>query len=115
MFVSEKLAYLQMEKTASTHIAKVMAQIVGGEQLVQHIHLTRDPFDARLPVDVSNRLVVASIRNPWSWYLSLWAYGCRGGGGRYGTLHRLTAAPPTMGDLLRRSFVYARAKRRLPI
>ncbi len=115
MFVTEKLVYLQMEKTASTHIAHVLDEIVGGEQHVQHIHLTRNAIDGQLPIDTAGRLVVASIRNPWSWYLSLWAYGCRGGGGRYGTRHRLTAPPPTLSEVVTRSFTYSRAKRKLPL
>ncbi len=114
MFVAEKLIYVQMEKTASTHIAHVLADLVGGEQLVQHIHLTRADFGGRLPVDTEGRVVVGSIRNPWSWYLSLWAYGCRGGGGRFGTYHRLTAAPPTVKDMARAAVRYTRAKRKLP-
>jgi hypothetical protein len=106
MFVSDRLVYLQMQKTASTHIAKTLAAVLGGDQHVQHQQLDFDPGD---------RLVVASIRSPWSWYVSLWAYGCRGGGGRYGLYNRVTAAPPGLADLAKRSFVYARAKRRLPV
>jgi hypothetical protein len=105
MFVSDKLVYLQMQKTASTHIAKALAAVVGGEQHMQHERLVIDPGD---------RLVVASIRNPWSWYVSLWAYGCRGGGGRYGLYNRVTAGPPRLLDLAADAFRYARAKRRWP-
>jgi hypothetical protein len=105
MFVSDKLVYLQMQKTASTHIAKALAAVVGGEQHLQHRRLVIDPGD---------RLVVASIRNPWAWYVSLWAYGCRGGGGESGLYNQVTASPPGLTDIAARSFRYARAKRRLP-
>jgi hypothetical protein len=105
MFVSDKLIYLQMQKTASTHIAKTLAAVVGGEQFVQHQHLAIDP---------DGRLVVASIRNPFSWYVSLWAYGCRGGGGEHGLYNRVTAAPPTPTEIVTRSITFARAKRKLP-
>lgn len=114
MFVADKLVYLQMEKTASTHIARVLAEVVGGAQHTQHVHLTRDPIGARLDVDTAGRLVFASIRNPWSWYLSLWAYGCRGSGGRYGTYHRLTAPPPSLREIAVASARRARATRQLP-
>jgi hypothetical protein len=105
MFVSDRLVYLQMQKTASTHIAKTLAAVVGGEQHLQH---------KRLAIDPEGRLVVASIRNPWAWYVSLWAYGCRGGGGASGLYNRVTAAPPSMGEIASRSLAYARAERRLP-
>src|SRR6185503_14274720 len=79
MFVSDRLIYLQMQKTASTHVARVLAEVVGGEQHQQHI---------RLRVEPEGRLVAISIRSPWDWYVSLWAYGCREGGGRSGVFQR---------------------------
>lgn len=106
MFVSDKLVYLQMQKTASTHIAKTLAAVVGGEQHLQH---------KRLAIDPAGRLVVASIRNPWSWYVSLWAYGCRGGGGESGLYNQVTAGPPSLSDVAGRAVRDARARRRLPI
>jgi hypothetical protein len=105
MFVSDKLVYLQMQKTASTHIARVLAEVVGGEQHLQHQRLWDDP---------EGRLVVASIRDPWSWYVSLWSYGCRQGGGVDGIYYRLTADPPSFGELVSRAWSDARAKRHLP-
>ena len=103
MFVSDKLVYLQMQKTASTHIAKTLAAVVGGEQHLQH---------KRLAIDPAGRLVVASIRNPWSWYVSLWAYGCRGGGGESGLYNQVTAGAPTLADVAKSAYRDARAKRR---
>src|SRR4051812_35017204 len=90
MFVSDRLIYIQMQKTASTHIARVLAEVVGGEQHQQHI---------RLRGDRDGRLVVVSVRSPWDWYVSLWAYGCRGGGGRSGVRERLTEPPPGYGEI----------------
>jgi hypothetical protein len=105
MFVSDRLVYLQMQKTASTHIAKALAAVVGGEQHLQHKRLVIDPHD---------RLVVASIRDPWSWYVSLWAYGCRGGGGAHGLYHLTTSRPPDLVEIGTRSIRYVRANRRWP-
>ncbi|HEX5616065.1 MAG TPA: hypothetical protein VFZ83_13005 [Acidimicrobiia bacterium] len=105
MFVGEKLIYLQMQKTASTHIARILADVVGGEQHQQHL---------RLEIDPEGRSVVGSIRSPWSWYVSLWAYGCRGGGGRWGIRNLLTQPPPTALDTAREALRYARAKRAFP-
>lgn len=71
MFVGEKIIFLQMQKTASTHIAKVLADNLAGSDGPKHGQLLRDPGGA---------MVVGSIRNPWDWYVSLWAYGCKGEG-----------------------------------
>lgn len=45
----------------------------------------------RLPEDVMNsdRIIAGSVRNPWDWYVSVWAYGCDG----EGELRRRLAGP----------------------
>ena len=68
MFVSEKLVYLQLQKTGCTHIAGLLAELIGGEQIGKHNSLPRHLFD---------RFIIGSIRNPWDWYVSRWAFGCR--------------------------------------
>jgi hypothetical protein len=84
MFVSDHLVYLQLQKTACTHIAEVLNAIVDGDRSDWGKH-------QRLPasLDISERAVVGSIRNPWDWYVSLWAYGCAGRGGVHRTLTTL--------------------------
>lgn len=71
MFVAEKLIYLQMQKTGSSHITRLLEEVVGGERQTKHSRLESDP---------GNRLVIGSVRNPWDWYVSLWAFGCSGRG-----------------------------------
>jgi hypothetical protein len=79
MFVSSRLVYLQLQKTGCTHIAKLLDDIVGGEQVGKH---------NRLPdgMNLEGRRVLGSIRNPWDWYVSLWAFGCKGTGDLYNRL-----------------------------
>lgn len=85
MFVSDQVIFLQLQKTAGTHIAALLEQHLGGAVQGKHQPLDQDPGD---------RLVVGSVRNPWDWYVSLWAYGCGGEGELQGLLtgsHRRTA------------------------
>lgn len=72
MIVTDNLIYLQMRKTGCTHIASLLLNTVGGKRLGKHKRLTN--YD-------TSKLVVGSVRNPWIWYVSLWAYGCSGRGG----------------------------------
>ena len=74
MFVGERLVYLQLQKTGCSHVAKLLAECIEGEQIGEH---------NRLPPDfaLGGRSVVGSIRSPWDWYVSLWAFGCSGLGG----------------------------------
>jgi len=75
MFVTDKLIYLQMQKTACTHIASLLSKYVGGQQLEKHSFL-RD-YETK-------KFICGSIRNPWNWYVSLWAFGCNGTGSVHG-------------------------------
>lgn len=71
MFVSDRLIYLELHKTGCSHIRKVLMETVGGELDGKHNRPQRIP---------EGRYVLGSVRNPWAWYVSLWAYGSLGKG-----------------------------------
>lgn len=71
MFVTDKLIYLQMDKTACTHIASLLSRHIGGQQIGKHNWL--DDYETK-------KYICGSIRNPWEWYVSTWAFGCQGEG-----------------------------------
>ncbi len=77
MFISDELIFLQLQKTAGTHIAALLSQHLDGRMKGKHGPLDFDP---------GGRLVTGSVRNPWDWYVSLWAYGCGAQGGVQGLL-----------------------------
>ena len=70
MFVTDKLVYLQLQKTGCTHIVRLITELVGGE-LVGRKHGRLEKGFA-----LEGRKIVGSVRDPWSWYVSLWAFGC---------------------------------------
>jgi len=74
MFKTKELIYIQMQKTASTHIALLLSKIFDGEQIGKHNPATKEEI-------LSGRYFLSSIRNPWDWYLSLWTFGVQGKGG----------------------------------
>ncbi|NBD32736.1 MAG: hypothetical protein GVY17_07175 [Cyanobacteria bacterium] len=69
MFIADKLIYLQLEKTACTHIAYLLRQCIGGTQFFKHNCLSEN---------VTSKVIVGSVRNPWDWYVSLWAFSMKG-------------------------------------
>lgn len=77
MYVSDRVIFLQLHKTACTHVTRVLQAHLGGETKVKHSPLTIDP---------GSRLVLGSVRNPWDWYVSLWAFGCMGKGSLFSQL-----------------------------
>lgn len=70
MLVSKRLIYLELHKTGCTHIGRLLSELIDIKR-VGNKH-------SRMPSHLQNtkKYIVASIRNPWDWYLSLWAYGC---------------------------------------
>lgn len=82
MYVSDDLIFLQLQKTACSHIASILKSCVRGKTIGKHGPLTFDAGDRR---------IVGSIRNPFDWYVSLWSYGCLGRGAVRTTL--TTGAP----------------------
>lgn len=80
MFQSDELIYIQMPKTGCTHTASLLSNLFHGEQFGKHKAANEGQI-------TSNRHFISSIRNPWEWYLSLWAFGVQGEGG---LMYRLT-------------------------
>lgn len=82
MLVTDRLVFLQLQKSACTHIADLLQRRLGGE--IVDKHTKHQP----LQTDPGDKLVVISVRNPWDWYVSLWAFGC----GKKGATHRRMTA-----------------------
>jgi len=74
MFITKDFIYIQLQKTACTHIAYLMNKIFDGKQIGKHNSATSEQIN-------SSYYFISSIRNPWDWYLSLWTFGVQGGGG----------------------------------
>jgi len=82
LFETDRLLYIDLHKTGCSHIRRVLDETVGGRRIGKHNRPDAWPSD---------RVIVGSIRNPWDWYVSLWAFGCKGSGAVFGrTTRRFT-------------------------
>jgi len=70
MLICDKLIFIELQKTGSTHIKQLLRELVGGVNDGKH-----NTPDARLLG--CGKPFIGSVRNPWLWYLSLWSYGCQ--------------------------------------
>lgn len=70
MLISDKLVFIELQKTGSTHIKTLLRDLVGGKNDGKH----NTPPEEML---ASGKPFIGSIRDPWAWYLSLWTYGCQ--------------------------------------
>jgi hypothetical protein len=76
MFINDKLIFLQLHKTGTSSIASFIHSVRPGK-----IHRNRyGDKHIRLEMDADGRTVLGSVRDPFAWYVSLWAYGCAGKG-----------------------------------
>ena len=82
MFISDKIVFLELQKTGCSHIRRTLVSIINGQIEGKHNQVRSDLFNGK-------RAFVGSIRDPWEWYLSLWSYGC----GHKGTLFQRLTRP----------------------
>lgn len=61
--------FVELHKTGCTHIRNTLKHLLGGEFVGKHNQVSSDLFS-------KERVFLGSIRDPWEWYISLWAYGC---------------------------------------
>ena len=81
MFISEKIVFIELQKTGSTHIRTLLSYLLEGQRIGKHNLPTPEIF-------TSQRSFLGSVRDPWEWYVSLWAFGCDQKGGFYNSLTR---------------------------
>jgi hypothetical protein len=70
MLQTDKLIYVHCPKTGGIFVERVLRRDKAGKQLMG----AHDPATQLSPEIVGDRLVVATLRNPWDWYVSLYYY-----------------------------------------
>lgn len=68
MFLHEDFLYVDLNKTGTVAVEKALGTLGFKPQKYKH-------HGKPTKADVQSRKVFATIRDPWSFYLSLWAYG----------------------------------------
>lgn len=79
MFISDKIVFLELQKTGCTHIRNLLEELVGGKLVGKHNQASRDLF-------TEGRVFLGSVRDPWDWYVSLWGFGCHRKGTVFGNV-----------------------------
>ena len=68
-----KLCYHHLQKAGGTFSKKVLKQLLGNEVVLSP--------ERRLFCNATKHFIIGGLRDPCSWYLSLWTYGVEGNGG----------------------------------
>lgn len=90
MLISDKFIYFELQKTGSTHVRKVLHRVPAVQTTIIGKHNCYHELLKPILSDFEHKTKIGNIRNPWDWYVSLWAYGCMGKGGLH---QRLTTYP----------------------
>jgi hypothetical protein len=79
MFISDKIVFLELQKTGCTHIRDLLGELVGGQLVGKHNQASPRLF-------TEGRVFLGSVRDPWDWYVSLWGFGCHRKGTVFGNV-----------------------------
>jgi len=111
MFLGNKIVYLELHKTGCSRVIEL---IKGFPQIEGAFTKKHDSFSdlTNNQKEIFNSAVkIGNVRNPWDWYVSLWAYGCQ----KNGRLYNATAGLKlkdilfSPGDLLRQRHEWKKA------
>lgn len=83
MYISDKIIYLALHKTGCTHVLKLLHSVpsLSGVEIGKHNTIYQVPANAL--GNFESKIKSGNIRNPWDWYVSLWAFGCMKKGALY--------------------------------
>lgn len=95
MLIGDNFIYFELQKTASSQIRKVFSKTNSLNYSIFGIHNSYYEVPATVLGDFNNKIKVGSIRNPWAWYVSLWAWGCK----KQGIYKNLAQTPRNLDGL----------------
>ncbi len=109
MLINDKFVYFDLQKTGSSHMLKILSQLPSLNSTVLDKHALYHTIPEDLVSDFQSILKIGTIRNPWDWYVSIWAFGCLGRGGLH---YRLTKVPKLSSYSGMKEFLFHSSKRR---
>lgn len=83
MIIADKFIFLELIKTGTTHIRRILKELGTVKFVGKHNCLPKN-------FSKDEKVIIGSIRNPWDWYVSLWAFGCDNKGMLYKRLTKRT-------------------------
>lgn len=94
MLITENIVYIGLQKTGCSHTRKILESLFLNHSSIDG-HTTYDALPQDVRENFPNMIKMGNIRNPWDWYVSLWAFGCM----RKGTIYFKTTKDVKRGSL----------------
>jgi len=111
MLITNEIIYFELHKTASSHTRKILADMFADGCINIPGHSSYYQVPKSTIGNFEEKLKIGNIRNPWDWYVSVWAYGCQGAGGPYVMLTKQNKRPFKIASVngikstIRRNFI----------
>ena len=83
MIFGEDFVYLELAKTGTSYTRSVLNKLFPDQLEFVGRHNTFRELEQQYQSRFESSLKFGNVRNPWDWYVSLWAYGCMKKGGLY--------------------------------
>jgi hypothetical protein len=83
MIISESFIYLELHKTGCTYTRDIPLQVKALNPIAVGKHNVIEELPGEKKHETPSKIIFGNIRNPWDWYVSLWAFGCMKKGGLY--------------------------------
>ncbi|WP_258105484.1 sulfotransferase family 2 domain-containing protein [Marinoscillum sp. MHG1-6] len=83
MLITDQIIFFELQKTGCTHTRRILSTLYADNHQIIGKHNAYDTVPKKVLGDFEGKTKVGNIRNPWDWYISLWAYGCQHRGGLY--------------------------------
>lgn len=84
MIFLEKCVFLELPKTGSTYARYILINLPDSKyKTIGKKHNVYNSLSNELKREFDNKRIVSSIRNPFDWYVSLYAFACEHRGGLY--------------------------------
>jgi hypothetical protein len=87
MLITDRIVYIELQKTGCSHTIKILSALNNKNCKIIGKHNTYDSIPKEDLGNFESKLKIGNIRNPWDWYVSLWAFGSQKRGGLH---HKVT-------------------------
>lgn len=81
MLITDSIVYLELQKTGCSHTRRILADVYGDTCTLIGKHNAYYEVPKTVLGNFESKVKIGNVRNPWDWYVSLWAFGCQQGGG----------------------------------
>ena len=83
MIIGKNILYFELHKTACSHTINILHSIPSIEAKAFGKHNCYNDVPKEIIGDFESKIKMGNVRNPWDWYVSLWAFGCMKKGGLF--------------------------------